>query len=246
MDEVELDAQPPVVSLLRLLEPLEVRVEVGLRVERRPVDPRQLRVVLVAAPVGAGKPGQLDRLDRLRVLEVRAAAEVGEVALRVERDVALRGVDELDLVVLALLGKQALGLVGGDLLPLPGPAFLQLALDLRLDLLERVLADRLRELEVVVEAVLDRWPDRDLGAGIQAADGLGEQMGRGVAEDVERVRILRVARRQDLDRLAVLEREPHVLDTAVRADEHGFLGQFRPDRGSRVEPRCPFRELQLG
>ena len=177
VDEVELDAETPVISFLRLLEPLEVGVEVGLRVERRPVDPRQLRVLLVAAPVGAGEPGQLDRLDRLRVLEVRAAAEIGEVALRVERDLALGGVDELDLVVLALLGKEALGLVGGDLLPLPGPAFLQLAPDLLFDPLERVLADRLRKLEVVVEAVLDRRPDRDL----RARDTGGERPRRGGA-----------------------------------------------------------------
>ena len=74
--------------------------------EGRAVDPRQLRVVLVAAPVRTGEPRQLHRLDRLRVLEVRAAAEVGEVALRVERDVSLRRVDELDLVVLALLGEE--------------------------------------------------------------------------------------------------------------------------------------------
>ena len=93
---------------------------------------------------------------------MRAAAEVGEVALRVERDVAFGRVDELDLVVLALVGEEALRLLGGDLLALPGAALLELALDLLLDLLERVLADRLRELEVVVEAVLDRRADRDL------------------------------------------------------------------------------------
>ena len=72
-------------------------------VERGAVDPRELRVLFVPAPVGAGEAGQLERLDRLRVLEVRAAAQVGELALRVERDVALRRVDELDLVGLALL-----------------------------------------------------------------------------------------------------------------------------------------------
>ena len=237
VEEVELAPEPAVVAALRLLEPLEVCVEVGLREEGRAVDPRQLRVVLVAAPVRAGEARQLDRLDRLRVLEVRAAAEVGEVALRVERDVALRRVDELDLVVLALLGEELLRLVGGDLLALPGAALLQLALDLRLDLLERVLADRLRELEVVVEAVLDRRPDRDLRARIEAPDGLGQQVRRGVAQDVERVRVVRVARRQDLDRLPVLERQAQVLDLSVRAHEDGLLGQLRPDRGSRVEPR---------
>ena len=51
------------------------------------------------APASAG---ELDRLDRRRGLEVRAAAEVGEVALGVEADVAVGGVDELDLVRLVL------------------------------------------------------------------------------------------------------------------------------------------------
>ena len=41
-----------------------------------------------------------------RVLEVRPAAEIREVALRVERDLALGGVDELDLVVLALARRR--------------------------------------------------------------------------------------------------------------------------------------------
>ena len=246
MEEVELASEPPVVAALRLLEPLQVGVEVGLREEGRAVDPRQLLVVLVTAPVGAGEAGELDRLDRLRVLEVRAAAEVGEVALRVERDVSLGRVDELDLVVLALLGKELLRVVRRDLLPLPGAALLQLALDLRLDLLERVLADRLRELEVVVEAVLDRRADRDLRARIEAPDGLGQEVRRRVAEDVERVGILRVAGRQDLDRLPVLERQAQVLHLAVRANEHGLLGQLGPDRGSRVEPRRAVGKLELG
>jgi len=102
VEEVELCAEPPMVTLARLFEPLQVGVEIGLCVERGAVDPSQLGVVLVAAPVRAGQAGQLEGLDRLRVLKVRAAAEVGEIALRVQRDVALRGTDELDLVGLVL------------------------------------------------------------------------------------------------------------------------------------------------
>ena len=199
------------------LEPLQVRVEVLLAVEGSAVDPRQLRVLLVAAPVRAGEAGQLERLDRLRVLQVRAAAEIGEVALRVEGDRAFGGVDQLDLVGLVLLVEVALGLLGADLLAVPGAALGELLADLLLDLLERVLADRLRELEVVVEAVLDRRADRDLGAGVEAPDGLGEQVRGRVAQDVERVGVLRVAGRQDLDLLAVLEWRAQVLDMPVRA-----------------------------
>src|SRR4051794_33590316 len=86
VEEVELRPEPAVVALLRLLQALQMEVEIGLRVEGRAVDAGQLRVLLVTAPVRAGEAGQLERLDRPRVLEMRAAAEVGEVALRVERD----------------------------------------------------------------------------------------------------------------------------------------------------------------
>ena len=235
VEEVEVHSQAAVVPPLRFLEPLDVRVEVGLREEGRAVDPRQLRVVLVAAPVRAREAGELDRLDRLRVLQVRAAAEVGEIALRVERDVALGRVDELDLVVLALLREQLLRVLRGDLLAFPGAALLQLSPDLGLDLLERVLADRLRELEVVVEAVLDRRADGDLRPGVEPPDGLGQEVRGRVAQHVQRVRVVRVARRQDLDRLPVLERKAEVLDIAVRPDQDRILSQSRPDRGGRVE-----------
>ena len=70
-------------------------------------------VVGVAAPVRAGEAGQLERLDRLRVLQVRPAAEIGEVAppsvTGVDRDVALGGVDELELVRIGR--EELLGLV---------------------------------------------------------------------------------------------------------------------------------------
>jgi hypothetical protein len=66
--EIELDAEPAVVALARLLEQLEVVVEIVLRVERGAVDTSELFVVLVAAPLRAGEAGQLERLDRLRVL----------------------------------------------------------------------------------------------------------------------------------------------------------------------------------
>src|SRR6185437_14715849 len=150
-------------------------------------------------------------------LQVRPTAEVGEVALRVERDRAVGRVDQLDLVLLALIGEVAARFFGRDLLTVPGPTFRELAVDLVLDAVQSLLADRLRELEVVVEAVLDRRPDRDLRPRVQTANRLGEQVGRRMAQDVERVGILRVARGHDLDLLAVLERQPQVLHAPVRA-----------------------------
>ncbi len=205
VEEVELDAEPAVVAPLRLLDPFEVRVEVGARVERGPVDPGQLLVVLVAAPVRTGQAGELHRLDRLRVLEMRPPAEVGEVALGVEADLPLGGVHELELV--GLVAEPLPRLVGAALLARPLPALLQLPVDLVLDPLEIVLVDRLGELEVVVEAVLDRRADRDLHSRIEVSRGLGEQVRGRVPQDRERVGILAVAGGQDLDLLPVGERQ---------------------------------------
>ena len=120
---------------------------------------------------------------------MRPAAEIGEVApismLSVERDVALGGVDELELV--RVVREELPRLVARDLAALPAAAFLQLAPDLLLDPLEILLPDRLGEVEVVVEAVLDRRADRQLHARIEARDRLGEQMRRGVAQHGKRV-----------------------------------------------------------
>ena len=238
------------VALLRLLEPLEVRVEILLREERGAVDPGQLLVVLVAAPVGAREARQLERLDRPRVLEVRAAAEVGElvdavVRLRVEADRALGRLDELDLVRLTL-GQEALTcLIARHDLARPLAALGELALHLRLDPLEVGVGDRLGELEVVVEAVVDRRPDRDLHARIEPPDRLGEQVRARVPQHGEGVGVGPVARGQELDRLTVGERQADVLHGAVRTHEYRLLGELRPDRPRGVEAGRPVRELEL-
>ena len=90
------------------------------RVERRPVDPRELGVRAVAAPVRAGERGELDRLDRRARLQVRPAAQIGEGALGVQRDPAFGGADELDLVRLLLRLEPRDRGVGRDLLARPG------------------------------------------------------------------------------------------------------------------------------
>src|SRR5262249_14260224 len=148
VEEVELRAELAVIAALCLLDVLEVGVEVLFRVEGRPVDPSQLRVRRVAAPVRPGETRELHRLDRLRVLEVRSPAEIGEVALRVEGDRALCRLHELDLVRLVLGGETLTRLIRGDLLPLPLPALCKLSVDLLLDARQVGLGDRLRELEV--------------------------------------------------------------------------------------------------
>ena len=83
-EEIELLAEHAVVARLDLFEVLEVGVEVLLREEGCAVDALQLRILLVAEPVGAGEDGDLEGLHAAGGGHVRAAAEVDEVAVAVE------------------------------------------------------------------------------------------------------------------------------------------------------------------
>jgi hypothetical protein len=114
MSAIQLAAQLAVVARLGLLDPLQVLGQFGLGEERRTVDARQHLPRRISAPVCARDGLQLERSHRLRAGGVRAAAEVGERTVRVQRNrrqgprgcgVAHEVVDQLDLVVLSLGGK---------------------------------------------------------------------------------------------------------------------------------------------
>ena len=181
------------VALARRLEPLEVLLELLLRGPGRAIHAREHLAVGVAAPVGAGHARELERLDSLRARAVRAAAEVGEGPVPVERDgldrvggvgILHEVLDQLDLVVLAL-APEALDRLGDrHVLALEVLVGLDVLAHLGLDALEVVLGQlgAVREVEVVVEAVLDRGADRDLHAGIELHHGGGEHV-RGVVAD---------------------------------------------------------------
>ena len=146
----------------------------------------------------------------------------------------------------SVLAPEALHrLLPADLLAREGAPFSDLAADLRLQRREIVLAHGLGELEVVVEAAVDRRADRDLDAGVQSHGRLREEVRRGVAKHRERVRILGVAGGQDLQPLAVGERQTQVARLAVGSHEHRLLGQLRPDRARSVEPGRAVGQLEL-
>ena len=114
MEQVHLAAEPAMVALLRLLELLEIGVELLLLGEGGAVDAGEHRVLGVAAPIGARHLHQLEGVADLAGRgHVRAAAEIEPVALLVDLDLlVLRdGVDQLDLEHLALVAEHALRLV---------------------------------------------------------------------------------------------------------------------------------------
>ena len=194
-EQVQLDAQPTVVALLRLLAPPEVLVELLLRRPDRAVDPLEHVALLVASPVGAGDGQQLERPDLRGRRDVRTLAQVDERAVLVDRgrrhrrSVPLRlrreVVEDLDLERLAALGEEGAALVRWQLAADERMVGGHARRHPRLDRGEVVGRQRPREVEVVVEAVDDRRPDAQLRAREQVQDRLGHDVRRRMAHRVE-------------------------------------------------------------
>ena len=99
-EEIELFAEHAVIARLDLFKVLEVGVEVLGVEEGGSVDALELLVLFVAEPVGAGDGHDLEGLDAAGGGDVRAAAEVGEASVFVERDFVAgfrEALDEVDL-----------------------------------------------------------------------------------------------------------------------------------------------------
>ena len=234
-EEVELLAELAVVATLGLLETHEVGVEFLLREPRRAVDTLQHRAVRVTTPVGAGDLHELERADAAGIWHVRAATQVLERALLVYGDglalgqlldqlllvrLALELVERFQAVELAALEREFLG----DDLTHP-----------LLDGLEVVGGERAFDIEVVVEAVLDRRPYAELGHREEVLHGLGHDVGRRVTEYVQRVRGL-VG--DDLDRIASAYDALNVDELAVELAGDRGLGEARSYRRGHVANAC--------
>ena len=98
--ELELLAELPVVALLRLFEPLEMRAQRLRRWERRAVDALQHRVTLVASPVRPSNTRQLHRLQEAGRRNVRPLAEIDPLTVPVERDGIVEPLEMLELEAL--------------------------------------------------------------------------------------------------------------------------------------------------
>ncbi len=171
--KTQLAAQPAVVALPSHLQPLQVLLQLLGRRESGAVDAGEHGVLAVAAPVGPGYGQQPHRPDPAAVGYVRSPAQVEKLSLPVDAYGGLvrQIVDEFELV--GLVGKKHERLLLADLAPLEWLTHGEKALDLFRDSGKVVLSHRLGELEIVVEAVLDRRADGDFGARIEAGCRLG-------------------------------------------------------------------------
>ena len=147
-----------------------------------------------------------------------------------------------DLGLVGLVGEERRRLRGRELVPLERLVGRDDLVHARLDLLEVVVGERLAvgQLDVVVEAELDRRTDRQLGAGVEVENRLGHHVGGRVPDGVETP--FAVAG-DDLDRSTLVKRDVQIDLDAVDDSGDRVLGQARTDRCGQVERRRAGREF---
>ena len=113
---------------------------------------------------------------------MRTCAEVGELALGVERNVRVgRQIpDQLDLVRLALFFHIPDGFLARQLKALELELLLADSAHFRFQLFHNFGRKRKRRVEVVIEAVVDRRTDCELHLRVQPLDRLRQNVGAGV------------------------------------------------------------------
>ncbi len=176
-EEAQLATQAAMIALLGLLQLPQVPLKLLGLLPGCAVDPLQHGALLIAAPVGPSDAHELDggRVELTRSLHMRAAAQVRERAVRVERKLPslvkrltvliepalLQAADEFLLV--GLVSEDPARLFGRDHLPLKRKVGRDDLAHPLLDLLQVLRRQCAGQVEVVVETILDRWADGDLG-----------------------------------------------------------------------------------
>ena len=208
------------IAAFRVFDALQVFVKILLREKRGPVDPLQLRVLLVAEPVRAGQAHHLEGLDAAGRGHMRTAAEVHKLAVAIERNLIARlgeFLDEMHLheVVAGLELLQALlaGLQFADKFLVARRHFRHAPLD-ELQILGREWS---RPPEIIEEARIGGWTVAQLGLRKQLGDGGRHHMRGGVAQNLE---CIGIALCQQLQRYVFFQRRGEI-------DEAFGVGVFR-------------------
>ena len=237
MEQIHLAPEPAMVAALGLLEHVQVGLELLLVRPRGAVDALEHLVVGVAAPVRTRDPHQPERLAQLPGgRQVRAAAEIDPLALAVQRDglVARNALDDLRLVLLAPVAEEPDRLVAVPHLARDRLVAIDDLAHALLHALQILGGEGLLAREVVVEPVLDGGSDGDLGLRPELLDRLGEDVGRVVAQQLQR---LPGIPGHDRDRRVGLDGGGEVAHRAVDLDRERRPGESLADARGDVGPR---------
>ena len=201
---------------------------------------------MITPPVRTGDLHQLEGgADIGGGPHVRPATQIYPVPLAVQSDGFRRRqvLNELGLVFLALRLEEGDGFLAVDHAALePGAAADNVA-HFRLDGGEVVRRERLIACEIVVEAVLDRWADGDLRAGIKILHRFGQHVSGVVTDHFQR---FRVAARDEHQRRVAVYRGREIDRPAIQLHRQGGPSETWTDRGCHVGTRDRRIELAHG
>ena len=186
-EEVELLAQAPVVPPLDIGDALQIEAQLLAILPGCPVDAGQHRIGLLAPPVRPGDAHELERsaLQLLGRGDMGAAAEVDEGSEAVEGDLLILFdcIEQLELEALVL--EAFMRLLATDHRPLELEVLGYDRLHAGGDLLKILVHQLPGQVKVIVESILNRRPDRNLGAGKHLEHCLGHDVGHRVPDPGE-------------------------------------------------------------
>ena len=192
VEQVKRLAKLAVIAFFGFFEHVQILLQLFLASPGRAIDALQHFIAVVAAPIGSGHFHQLEMLKLAGGRHMRAATQVFEGSLSVQRDVFVGGNagDDFSLVMLA----QPLEIIDG-FVARQHPTHHWLVFDSQFGHLffngYQVLGgERPLVTEIIIKAVLDHRTDGDLGVGKQLLDRVGQQVRCGVADHVQPFRIL--------------------------------------------------------
>ena len=164
-EQIQFPPQFPVVSQLRLLDLLQIGLQLILFRERRPIEPLKLGILLVAPVIRPGHGEQLEGLHLARALHMSPGTQIGKLTVAVETNrLTLRDVGQPPhLKDLSSRFEPLPGLISAHFLADKRLIFLGHLGHLRLDLGKVLLREAVLQLEVVVEPCLRRRADIQSG-----------------------------------------------------------------------------------
>ncbi len=192
MEQVHFAAKAAVIALFSFFKHMEISLKIIVVGKCRTIDACQHRVIGIAAPICACNFHQLEGIaDLASGRHMRATAKIEPFALIVDLKIlAFRDrIDELNLVALAFIGKNLLGLLtrpnllGERLVALND--FAHLLFDHR----QVIRRERFITREVVIKAILDDWADRYLRSREKLLHGFSQNVSRVVTDQFQRARV---------------------------------------------------------
>ena len=230
VEQIEFAAELAVVPLLGLFQHGQVLLQIFFAGPGRAVNALQHFIAVVAAPISTGHFHQLEMFELAGAGHVRATAQVFKRAFAVQRHVFIGGDagDDVGFVVLAQTLEISHGFVARQNTAHHGLIKKRELRHFLFDGFQILGCERTRIREVVEKTVFDDRADGDLRFWEQGLHGIGQQVGGGMANHFQ---ALRIFGRDDGQAGGFGDDVTGVHHLAVHLACQGSLGQARPNGG---------------